>query len=167
MKKGFIRIILAVFAGLAVIGLLILGWHITPKRVLGTSTVTVGNSYPTSSYSFSDNDIINAGDINRITTYTGIRAATDTVSLQGQIYNVSSSLQTRLGTVTTSARATSRFGAQLPRLLAPQPFIRPVQKLVLAQSARAQLYTLSGRSKYRESQLSALLLLRFPAMARR
>lgn len=70
-------------------------WNHGP--ILGTATVTTGNNYPTSSYSFSDNDIINAGDLNNFSSYMGIRSATDTVTLQGQIYNVSTTRVTGTG----------------------------------------------------------------------
>lgn len=61
---------------------------------LGTATVTAGNNYPSSAYTFNDNDIINAGDLNNITTYTGIYSSTDNTSLQGQIYNASRTFNT-------------------------------------------------------------------------
>lgn len=58
--------------------------------LLGAATVTGGFNYPTSSYAFSDNDIVNAGDFNAILNWIGTRNSTDTTSLSYKLTNASS-----------------------------------------------------------------------------
>lgn len=81
--------------------------HLSQGALLGTATISAGNNYPTSSYTFADDDVINSGDLNKFSTYMGIRSATDTISLQGQIYNVSTTANLALSTSTYMKIASS------------------------------------------------------------
>ena len=58
--------------------------------VLGAVTDTSGFNFPTSTYSFSDNDIINSGDFNKILDYIGSRTSTSTPSISYLLRNDSS-----------------------------------------------------------------------------
>lgn len=55
--------------------------------LLGAITTTSGFNFPTSSYSFSDGDIVNAGDFNNIINWIGTRNSTDTTSLSYAAFN--------------------------------------------------------------------------------
>lgn len=77
-----------------------------PGPSLGSATVSSGFNFPTSSYSFSDADVINAGDFNNVLTAIGITTATDTVSVSGRVNNLSSTV-TNLPRISSINNATS------------------------------------------------------------
>ncbi len=104
--KGFINIFVAILISIVlIVGAVIVGNEIINKKIderikdvsvrfnggnglLGTATKTSAFNYPTSTYSFQDNDTMNAGDFNEWLRWTGIRNATDTDSIS---YKLSSS----------------------------------------------------------------------------
>ena len=75
---------------------------------LGAISFTSGYAYPTSSYSFSDNDIINSGDFNNIIDYLGTRTSTNTLAVSYLLRNASSIDPGHLhSTASTTFRATN------------------------------------------------------------
>ena len=80
-------------------------------KFLGTSTTTSDFSYPTSTHTFVDDDIVNAGDLNEIIRWLGIRTATDTDSISYKLISTSSGdpghYHTKLTTSTPPITSTS------------------------------------------------------------
>lgn len=100
MRKGFISILLLVLIGagsVAVsVGALLVAHDAKNAQsrfhssgLLGTATKS-GN-FPTSTNTFQDNDIINAGDWNAIESWLGIRNSTDTDSIAYKLQSPTSS----------------------------------------------------------------------------
>lgn len=73
---------------------------ITPAY--GAATVTPGFNFPNSSYSFQDNDIINAGDVDILLQWMGLRASTSTTDLSGILNNLSTAINAGSGLIPSS-----------------------------------------------------------------
>lgn len=76
-------------------------------QLFGAITTTTGFNFPTSTYSFNDGDVINAGDFNNILSWIGTRNSTDTTSLSYAAFNPNLSSST--GSLSTLASTTGQL----------------------------------------------------------